>query len=957
MFILGISCFYHDSAAALLKDGLLVAAAEEERFTRRKHDNGFPRHAIRFCLEREGITGHDLDYVVFYEKPFVKFERILLTSLGTFPRSWRVFGEAMINYFDEKLWIKNILMRELGVPPEKILFTDHHISHAASAMFASPFDEAAIVTMDGVGEWTTASIGKGTAQWTDKVENSIELWDELRFPHSLGLLYSAFTAYLGFRVNNGEYKVMGMAPYGEPRYVDKVYQVVHVADDGSIEMNMDYFSYHYSTTDTFNQKFVELFGPPRRPESEFFTLVTHPDKDHPRWDDRAAEQNQRYADIAASIQWVTEEIILKMVNTAYRKTGLDKLVMAGGVALNSVANGRVMRESPFKEVWIQPAAGDSGGALGAALYVYHVILGQPRRFVQEHNYWGAEYSEAQMEQAIRRRGFPYERIDDTERLLDRALDTILAGKVIGWFQGRFEWGPRALGNRSILADPRPGEMKQIVNTKIKFREPFRPFAPVILEERAHEYFTTEGLDRQYPPRFMLMVSPFKEDKRGEVQAVCHVGGTGRMQTVRREWNPVYYRFIEKFAQATGVPVLLNTSFNLRGEPIVNTPADALNTFANSGLDQLVMGHFLVTKYDRHRRAISYTAQISPSTKLDYMEDLICPVCQGSLELASNAVDTIACVKCGRSFTCEDGIPLLYWPTGETDLDNVTNLVKDFYEEHPFPGYERVDTVQRLIEKAQRGIFARLLDDQIPSNATVLEVGCGTGQLSNFLAIRGRTVFGTDICLNSLKLGQRFRVNNALDTVRFVQMNLFRPVFAEQKFDFVLCNGVLHHTHDPFAGFCSISKLVRPGGYIVIGLYNKFGRIWTDIRRAIFHLSGNRFLFLDPYLARVDVDESRKRIWFADQYMNPHESKHTIDEVLEWFDKTGFEFVNSIPKPTPFAKLSQYEALFEMNRVGFRLEHLLTQLRLALAGGREGGFFIMIGKRKNPESDHGDNDRR
>jgi carbamoyltransferase len=597
MYILGVSCFYHDSAAALLKDGMLVAAAEEERFTRKKHDNSFPRNAIRFCLETAGITGEDLEYVVFYEKPFVKFERILLSVLGTFPQSWRVFGEAMVNYFDEKLWVKNVLMHEVKVPADKVIFTDHHVSHAASAMFASPFDEAAIVTMDGVGEWTTASIGRGQAQWTDDVENSIELWDELRFPHSMGLLYSAFTAYLGFRVNSGEYKVMGMAPYGQPRYLDEVYKVVRVADDGSIEMNLDYFSYHYSATDTFNHKFVELFGPPRRPESEFFSLTTHPNKDHPEWDDRRAKENQKYADIAASIQRVTEEIVLKMVNTAHRKTGLDKLVMAGGVALNSVANGRVMRESPFQEVWIQPAAGDSGGALGAALYAYHVILGQPRQFVQEHNYWGAEYTEAQMVEAIKAYGFPYERFNDMEALLDRAVDTMLEGKVISWFQGRFEWGPRALGNRSILADPRREEMKEIVNTKIKFREPFRPFAPVILEERADEYFTTQDLDKQYPPRFMLMVSPFQEDKRDKVQAVCHVGGTGRMQTVRRDWNPAYYRVIEKFGEATGIPVLLNTSYNLRGEPIVNTPQNALNTFARSDIDQLVMGPFLVSKPD------------------------------------------------------------------------------------------------------------------------------------------------------------------------------------------------------------------------------------------------------------------------------------------------------------------------------------------------------------------------
>jgi len=595
MYILGISCFYHDSAAALIQDGKIVAAAEEERFSRKKHDNGFPHRAIDFCLRKAGITADDLEYVVFYEKPLVKFERVLMSAMSTIPRSWRVFGEAMINYFDEKLWIKSILMHEIGVPAERVLFTDHHVSHAASAMFASPFAQAAIVTVDGVGERTTASIGKGTAQWDGQGENSIELREELRFPHSVGLLYSAFTAYLGFRVNNGEYKVMGMAPYGQPRYVDKVHRVVHVAQDGSIEINLDYFSYHHSATETYNAKFVELFGPPRVPEGEFYTLTTHPAKDHPDWDDRVAAENQRFADIAASIQKVTEEIILKMVNAAHKKTGLDKLVMAGGVALNSVANGRVIRESAFEDVFIQPAAGDSGGALGAALYVYHVVLGKPRRFVQEHNYWGAEYSEAQMVQTIQAREFPYEYIDDTERLLDRALDTMLAGRVIAWFQGCFEWGPRALGNRSILADPRRAEMKDIVNTKIKFREPFRPFAPVILEEAAADYFTTPGLDRQYPPRFMLVVSPYKEDKRDKVPAVCHAGGTGRMQTVRREWNPGYYRIVEKFGEATGIPVLLNTSFNLRGEPIVNSPEDALKTFGNSGIDQLVMGPFLVGK--------------------------------------------------------------------------------------------------------------------------------------------------------------------------------------------------------------------------------------------------------------------------------------------------------------------------------------------------------------------------
>jgi len=594
MNILGISCYYHDAAAALLMDGMLVAASEEERFTRKKHDSSFPVNAINFCLKQAGITADDLDYVVFYEKPLVKFERILQTTMSTFPKSWSVFRESMVTWFDEKLWIKSHLQTKIGVPTNKILFVEHHLTHAASAMFCAPYKDAAVLTIDGVGEWTTASMGKATANWNGSGANSIDLNRELRFPHSLGLLYSAFTAYLGFRVNNGEYKVMGMAPYGTPKYMDEVYKVVNVDADGGLTLNMEYFSFHYSTRHTFNQKFEQLFGPRRVPESEFFSPTTHPTKNHPDWDDRVAAQNQKYADIAASIQRVTEEIVLKMAHAAQRESGSKNLVMAGGVALNSVANGRIMREGPFENVYIQPAAGDAGGAIGAAMYAYHVIFGHPRKFTMEHAYWGAEYPESQMVAAIKQAGFEYDQFDDDDKLLDRAVDTILDSKVIAWYRGRYEWGPRALGHRSIIADPRRNEMKEIVNTKIKFREPFRPFAPVVMEDKVYEYFNTPGLDKQYPPRYMLMVSGIPEDKWDKIQAVWH-NGTGRLQSVREAWNSGYYNLIKKFDQATGVPVLLNTSYNLRGEPIVNTPTEALNTFAASDIDQLVMGPFLVKK--------------------------------------------------------------------------------------------------------------------------------------------------------------------------------------------------------------------------------------------------------------------------------------------------------------------------------------------------------------------------
>jgi len=596
MYILGISCYYHDAAAALLQDGVLVAAAEEERFTRIKHDYGFPSKSIEFCLRQAGITAADLDHVVFYEKPLQKFERILQTTLQTFPQSWGVFRESMITWFNDKLWIKGEILTKLNIPDDKLHFVEHHLSHAASAFFCSPYDEAAILTVDGVGEWTTATIGQATADWDGKGKNQINLFGEVKFPHSLGLLYSAFTAFLGFQVNEGEYKVMGMAPYGKPTRVDDVYKLFEVGNDGSFRLNMEYFSFHHSTSKTFNGNFTKVFGDPRTHESDFYTPTTHPKKDHPQWDETTANLNQHYADIAASIQCVTEETMIKMATYAYQRTGLKKLCMAGGVALNSVANGRILRETPIEDLYIQPAAGDSGAALGAALYVYHVLLGKPRKFVMEHAYWGQAYSPEETKTAIEATGRSYQIVEDPERRAQLMVDDMITGKVIGLHQGRFEWGPRALGNRSILADPRSSEMKNIVNARIKFREPFRPFAPVILEERASEFYDGIGDPaRNFSLRYMLMVCPTKDEHADKMQAVTHEGGTGRVQTVRRESNPLYYRAIELFGQATGVPVLLNTSFNLRGEPIVTTPGNALNTFGNSDIDTLYVGDFVVRK--------------------------------------------------------------------------------------------------------------------------------------------------------------------------------------------------------------------------------------------------------------------------------------------------------------------------------------------------------------------------
>ncbi len=591
MNILGISCFYHDAAAALLVDGHLVAASEEERFSRKKHDAGFPKLAVQFCLDQAGLTISDIDYVVFYEKPFVKFERILMTALQAVPKSWKVFGDAMTTWMLDKLWVKNYFRTELGVPNDKILFSEHHLSHAASTFLCSPFEEAAIMTVDGVGEWACATFGRGRG-------NEVGLLREIRFPHSVGLLYSAFTAFLGFEVNEGEYKVMGMAPYGEPKYLDKVEKLYKLGDDGSLWLDMDYFCFHHSTQRTYNEKFVELFGQPRDPDWLFFTESSgFPEYfgDKPADFDKISERNQYYADIAASIQKATEEIVLNMARAIQRDTGLDKLCMAGGVALNSVANGRIIKETPFKEIFVQPAAGDGGGALGAALYAHHCVLGNPRAFRMDHAYWGKSYDEAAIGDFVRQAGVAHTACSNEDQMVDRVVDHLQAGHVVGWFQDRFEWGPRALGARSIIADPGRRDMKDIVNTKIKFREPFRPFAPSVLVDAADRYFDLPDPEKHYPARFMLYVVDVKPGQEEVLPAITHVDGTARMQTVHEEHSPLYYKLIDRFGQASGVPVIMNTSFNLKGEAIVNTPAQAHSTFMRSGMDALVLGNTVITK--------------------------------------------------------------------------------------------------------------------------------------------------------------------------------------------------------------------------------------------------------------------------------------------------------------------------------------------------------------------------
>lgn len=563
MNILGISCYYHDAAACLVQDGRIIAAASEERFTRKKHDPSFPLHAIGYCLKEGGVSGRDLGLVAFYDKPFIKFERLLETYLAYAPRGLRSFIKAVPLWIKQKLWIRETIREELGFDG-RILFPEHHQSHAASAFFPSPFEQAAFLTLDGVGEWATASYGIGR-------DNEINILAELHFPHSLGLLYSAFTYYLGFRVNSGEYKVMGLAPYGEPRFRDLILsELMDLKEDGSFRLNMKYFDYCAGLR-MITRRFEELFGgPARRPDSEI---------------------TQRHMDIACSIQNVTVEIILRMVRHLHRQTGQKNLCLAGGVALNCVANGRVLREGPFDQVWIQPAAGDAGGALGAALLAWYQYLGNRRiatgqNDLQRGSLLGPGFDNVYIKDLLMKNNIDHVELNDDE-LAEKATDLIAEQKVVGWFQGRMEFGPRALGNRSILGDARSPIMQKKMNQKIKFRESFRPFAPAVLAERAGEYFE---IDRESP--YMLLVNKVRGT---DLPAVTHVDRSARVQTVRGSGNPLFYRVIERFGEKYGHPVVINTSFNVREEPIVCSPEDALQCFLKTGMECLIMGNFLVQK--------------------------------------------------------------------------------------------------------------------------------------------------------------------------------------------------------------------------------------------------------------------------------------------------------------------------------------------------------------------------
>ena len=589
MYILGISAFYHDSAACLLKDGEILSAAQEERFTRKKGDHAFPTQSINYCLHQAGITGKDLSYVVFYDKPFLKFERLLETYLNFAPVGIKSFIKAMPLWVKEKLWMKEFIKKELGFEGT-ILFPEHHESHAASAFYPSPFQDAAFLTMDGVGEWTTSSFGAGSG-------NKIQIDSDIHFPHSIGLLYSAFTYYTGFKVNSGEYKVMGLAPYGEPKYVDKIYsELIDLKEDGSFKMNMEYYNYCAGLTMT-NEKFHNLFGgAPRKPESNL---------------------TQKEMNIARSVQEVTEEVMLRMARHVRKETGQKNLCLAGGVALNCVANGKLLRENIFENIWIQPAAGDAGGALGAALTAWYQYLGNERSAngktdAMQGAYLGPQFSNEEIKTWLEGNEIPFKYLNEDE-LYSQTASLLADEKVVGWFQGRMEFGPRALGNRSIIGDARSAKMQATMNIKIKFREGFRPFAPSVLSEKVADYFEMKN---ESP--YMLLVADVKKERqkemtgeqkklfgidklnilRSDIPAVTHIDYSARIQTVQKESNPRYHKLISEFEKQTGYAVVVNTSFNVRGEPIVCSPQDAYRCFMRTDIDYLVLENFLLNKTEQ-----------------------------------------------------------------------------------------------------------------------------------------------------------------------------------------------------------------------------------------------------------------------------------------------------------------------------------------------------------------------
>jgi carbamoyltransferase len=864
--VLGLSFFYHDSAAALVRDGAVIAAAAEERFTRRKHTSEFPNRAIEYCLEEAGLRSIDeLDAVIFYEKPILKLFRVLETLLAGWPRSIGYFTQRLPPFLTTKVNIPRLIARTLPGYKGPIYFAKHHLSHAASAFYCSPFEQAAILTMDGVGERETTTLGFGRGV-------DIELLRAIHFPHSIGLLYSAVTAYLGFEVNDGEWKVMGLAPYGEPKYVEEFRRLLRIKPDGSFRLDMNCFSHHYSShCIAHGRSWQKLFGfGPRAPDSPI---------------------EQMHRDLARSGQAVVEELILGLAREAKRLAASDNLVIAGGVGLNSVANWRIEQAGIFRNVWIQPASGDDGGAIGSALLASIHVYGDRRCSYLRSVALGPGFSPPEIEGFFDARRIDSENLQASE-LVERTADLIASGKVVGWFQGRMEFGPRALGSRSILADPGCEQMKDFVNSKIKFRESFRPFAPAVVAERAHEFFEIEP-GAELP--FMLKVSAVRPEKRKFIPAVTHVDGTARVQTVDRRDQPLFHSLLEAVGRRTGVPIVLNTSFNVRGEPIVATPEDAWRCFSATGLDALVIGTSIVMK---------------PSGPVD--EPALVHRPAGIPEPTQNLA------RSSNRKVRTNVIPVRTYFSAPAEATRVNVL--SFYWQTPFNYYSNaVDTALQL-HRANRIREYPLLHRYLKkSPATrILDVGCGAGWFVNSCAHHyGARATGLDA--NSVALKQARSVARLLpgcEDVRFVETSLFEYE-PREPFQVVNSLGVLHSTHDCHAALRRVVNWIAPGGWLNLGLYHLYGRrpFLEHFQRLAAAGAGDEELYQNfRKLCPEITDETHMRSWYRDQVLHPHETQHTYEEIGSLLEAEGFRIeatsITNFKSMPARSKLIEREKQFE-----------------------------------------------
>ena len=856
--VLGLSFYFHDSAASLVKDGRIVAAVAEERLCRRKHTNEFPTLAVEYCLEEANLQSiNEIDAIVFYEKPLLKFLRVIETMIATWPKSYATFVTKLPDYLKTKINIRKSILDRYPNYRGPILFTEHHLSHAASAFFPSPYNEAAIVTIDGVGEWETTCIGYGE-------EQRIHLDESIHFPHSVGLLYSALTAYLGFRVNDGEWKVMGLAPYGEPKYINQFHELLDIRNDGSFSLNMEYFSYHWSNKYPFRRKKWEtLFGFPMRCPDEPI--------------------REEHEHLAHSGQAVVEEIICGIARHAKEKYQTENLVIAGGVGLNSVANWKIEQEKIFANVWIQPAAGDDGGALGAALYVSHHLYDDSRHPMQ-HAFLGPEFGDDDIEEFLTRHDIPYEKFSKAD-CIERAAQCIAEGEVIGWFHGRTEFGPRSLGNRSILGDATQLGMKDKINEKIKFREYFRPFAPAVPLESVHEYFDVKP-GTALP--FMLKIPQVRSEMKSRLPAITHEDGTGRVQTVSQKLNPDFHKLLHATKKRTGFPVLVNTSFNVRGEPIVCSPLDAYNCFANTGINRLFMGSFMISK----------KLSASDDTARGYSES-------DSLEASIGENFDKPGVSQGFPHDTLDG----------TVIDtHDPQKVLAFYKTLPFNYYANATESSLDLMRANRIREYPNLHKLFKSvdKLDVLDIGCGAGWFANSCGYYyPHRVLGVDF--NSKAIDQARAVARFLEPSGDTSFTVddvfsFKPA---RRFQVINSIGVLHHTRDCHAAIRRIISWLEPGDYLHLGLYHSYSRRpFLDYFQRMQN-EGYSVEKMFEAFQRLDFgpqDQVHAYSWFRDQVLHPHETQHSYEEISSLLESKGMKIQStsinnfkSLPSKTDLIK--------------------------------------------------------